>query len=129
MADWNLPTISSPYEDIPGLLKDLALDSATLFLNEPTNPIEGMIKLLRSPVKLQERSPTQWDDLVLSVGGGGTGGSTASSARSNLGLGTIAVQDSDAVSITGGSLAGTGSGLTALNANNLASGTVPHARK
>ncbi len=31
MADWDLPTTASPYEDVPGLLKELAVDSATQF--------------------------------------------------------------------------------------------------
>lgn len=37
---------------------------------------------------------------------GGTGASTASAARTNLGLGTIATQDADNVAITGGSITG-----------------------
>ena len=37
---------------------------------------------------------------------GGTGGTTQSSARDNLGLGTMAVQSSSSVSITGGSISG-----------------------
>lgn len=40
----------------------------------------------------------------LAVADGGTGASTAAAARTNLGLGSIATQDSDAVSITGGSI-------------------------
>lgn len=42
----------------------------------------------------------------LAVADGGTGASTAAAARTNLGLGTIATQDSDSVSITGGSISG-----------------------
>jgi hypothetical protein len=40
------------------------------------------------------------------VANGGTGASTASSARTNLGLGTISTQNSNSVSITGGSITG-----------------------
>lgn len=87
-----------------------------------------MIKLLRFPVKFQERGSGAWNDVLLTVGGGGTGASSASGARTNLGLGTMAVQDSSAVSISGGTLAGSGSGITSLNASNMASGTVPDAR-
>jgi len=43
----------------------------------------------------------------LAVADGGTGASTASSARTNLGLGTIATQNADAVTITGGSVKAT----------------------
>ena len=42
----------------------------------------------------------------LAVADGGTGASTASGARTNLGLGTIATQDANNVSITGGSITG-----------------------
>ena len=44
---------------------------------------------------------------ALTVGQGGTGADTAEGARFNLGLGTMAVQDSDTVNITGGTIDGT----------------------
>lgn len=40
------------------------------------------------------------------ISAGGTGASTASAARTNLGLGTMATQNSGAVTITGGSISG-----------------------
>ena len=43
---------------------------------------------------------------ALSVAQGGTGATSASAARTALGIGTIATQASDSVSITGGSVAG-----------------------
>lgn len=42
----------------------------------------------------------------LAVADGGTGASTASNARTNLGLGTIATQNSNNVTVTGGSISG-----------------------
>lgn len=42
----------------------------------------------------------------LAVADGGTGASTASAARTNLGLGTIATQDASSIAITGGSISG-----------------------
>jgi len=42
----------------------------------------------------------------LAILDGGTGASTASGARTNLGLGTISTQDSNNVTITGGSISG-----------------------
>jgi hypothetical protein len=44
---------------------------------------------------------------TLAVASGGTGATTASTARTNLGLGTIATQDASAGAITGGSVSGT----------------------
>jgi hypothetical protein len=58
----------------------------------------------------------------LAVADGGTGAADPTSARLNLGLGTISVQSSAAVGITGGTL----TGITVLNASgvNLTSGTI-----
>ena len=57
----------------------------------------------------------------LAVADGGTGASTASAARTNLGLGTMATQDANAIAVTGGTFTGvtiTGSysGITSLSA-------------
>ncbi len=66
---------------------------------------------------------------LISIAGGGTSAATAADARTNLGLGTLATQNANGVAITGGTMAGDGAGLTSVNASNLASGTVPQARK
>lgn len=46
-----------------------------------------------------------WQDRPLAIEGGGTGGTSATAARSALGLGTISTQNANAVIITGGTLA------------------------
>ena len=43
---------------------------------------------------------------TVAIANGGTGGTTAAGARTNLGLGTISTQDASSVSITGGSITG-----------------------
>ena len=43
----------------------------------------------------------------IAVGNGGTNATTASAARTNLGLGTIATQASNSVALTGGTIRGT----------------------
>lgn len=54
----------------------------------------------------------------LAIVDGGTGASTAGGARTNLGLGTIATQNSNAISITGGTITGvTHSNMTVDNLN------------
>ena len=68
-------------------------------LGEPTVTIDessanitgGTINGLSSPIAIAD---------------GGTNATSASAARSNLGLGTIATQVSDAISVTGGTMSG-----------------------
>lgn len=105
-ADWNEPELSTAYSDVLDELKDRDLDSATLFVSAPTNPVDGMMRYVRASNKFQEYLTGSWTDKVLSLAGGGTGGATASDARTNLGLGTIAVQNANNVNITGGSISG-----------------------
>ncbi len=66
---------------------------------------------------------------TLAISNGGTGAGTASGARSNLGLGSMATQDSNGVSISDGSihvasLSSTSGVITSLNGTNLGYGNV-----
>ena len=51
--------------------------------------------------------PTVTVATPIAVGNGGTNATTAGAARTNLGLGTIATQASNAVALTGGTISGT----------------------
>lgn len=53
-----------------------------------------------------------WQATAVAVLYGGTGATTASGARTNLGLGTIATQDANSVTITGGTINNTTIGAT-----------------
>ena len=57
-------------------------------------------------ISFTNTSVTFANGFTLPVNRGGTGASTASGARTNLGLGTISTQDASSVSITGGTITG-----------------------
>ena len=48
----------------------------------------------------------QGGNIVAPVSSGGTGATSAAGARQNLGLGTLATQNENAINVTGGSLSG-----------------------
>lgn len=124
MSDFNVPSLSDLYADVLDFLKARDVDSLTIQKSAVTNPPTGAIKLVRSPVKFQEFSAGVYSDILLDITGGGTGASSASGARTNLGLGTISTQDSNSVNITGGTIT---SGVN-IDAAALTSGLVTQAR-
>jgi len=123
MADWSLPVNTTNYVDVLTYLKARDVDAGTLCYAAPTTPPTGMIQYLRAGNKFQEWNGSSWDDKVLAIAGGGTGGSSAAAARTALGLGTMATQADSAVSITGGTITG-----VSLAASTIASGEVALAR-
>jgi hypothetical protein len=74
----------------------------------------GMVTFVNSStgkIYVKQTTPLNVPASIISgqvaVANGGTGASTASGARTNLGLGTIATQDANAVAITNGTIDGT----------------------
>lgn len=134
MADWTLPTIRSKVAEVIDFLLARDRDVATLFLVDPTGHPIGTVKLNRSPVKFQEYNGTEFVDLVLSPAGGGTGANTIEGARAAMGIGTMALQNNNAVNITGGAInvgvlaAASGAAIENLDASKLTTGTIPNDR-
>ena len=122
MANWNLPTITSQYIDFVTEMNDKIADAGTLS-ESPTNQPEKYIRYNRSNNLFQEWVAGNWQDKVLGIAGGGTGSTTASGIRTNLGLGSMSTQNSNAVNITGGSITGVN-----FDANNITGGIVALAR-
>ena len=109
MANWTNPTITTQYDVFVNEAKDRDVDAITMVLSSISSPPIGTIKLLRQGAglyKLQEWAGAGvFEDRVMNVDGGGTGAVNAASARTNLGIGTMGIQNSNAVAISGGTIA------------------------
>ena len=123
MADWSLPVLVSAYTDVLTILKARDVDAFTMCIVAPTTPPTGAFRYVRASNKFQEYNGATWDDKVLAVAGGGTGGASASAARTALGIGTMGIQADSAVAITGGTITGVN-----LDASGFTTGTVALAR-
>jgi len=77
-----------------------------MFLSAPTNQPTGAIRYNRSDDTFEEWSGTAWVVIPIAVAGYGTGAATAAGARTNLGIGTMGVQNSNAIAVTGGTITG-----------------------
>jgi hypothetical protein len=81
-------------------------DAGTIGYGSPTNLPDHAIRYNRSVDIFEEWNLTAWTPKLISLAGGGTGAANAAGARANLGLGSMATQNSNAVAITGGSITG-----------------------
>jgi hypothetical protein len=130
MADWSAnvsPT--QAYVTLLSLLAARDVDAVTLGVAAYTNPVDGAIEYNRAGNKFREYDTGggTYSDLLIAIAGGGTGAATAAGARTNLGLGSIATQNANAVNITGGAVAADLTGSTNIPAAGL-TGTIAQAR-
>lgn len=106
MADWSKPTITSNYVTFVDEVKNRDIDAITLQRSAIVNPPVGSVKLVRMTpypsIKFQEWNGSAFNELTLSVEGGGTGANSLAGLGSAMGLGTMAYQSSTAISVTGG---------------------------
>lgn len=105
-ANWNNPTKDSLYLDFIAEVKARDVDAITLCVADPTNKTVGTIRYNRSTDLLEEWNGSSWDTVIFSLAGGGTAAGTAAGARTQLGIGTMGVQDASAVAITAGTISG-----------------------
>src|SRR5215471_9963364 len=107
MANWANPLVTSQYDVFVQEAKDRDVDCATMFLNPPTGAPNGSIRFNRTNNCLEQfDGSATWTPIVLAIASGGTGANTANGVRVALGLGSMSVQNSNAVSISAGVIAG-----------------------
>jgi len=122
MADWSNPKLSSPYVNFLNDLNAKIVEAAAMNPGGTNIPVTAM-RMERGGRVFQEWNGSAWNTMPLGVAGGGTGGSSGSEARVNLGFGSMATQNANGVAITGGSIVG-----TSLDAGYLTTGIIPGER-
>ena len=124
MADWTKPTILSQYDLFVDEVKARDIDVANMFLATPTAPLVGFIRYNRTTDIFEEWDGGAWQPIIIGVTGGGTGAGSTGGIISSLGLGTMSVQNHNAVNIIGGTI---GTSVN-IDATRITSNLVPAAR-
>jgi hypothetical protein len=123
MANWNLPAITSGYLDFVTELNNKFVDAGTIGYGAPTNLPERAMRFNRTINIFEEWIGGAWVAKVIGIAGGGTGATDPNTIRTNLGLGSMSTQNSNAVAITGGTITG-----VAYSGSDITSGIVALAR-
>lgn len=100
MADWNQPTNTSAYLDVLGILRARDADALAMLKDDATNIPDGAIRFVRqtgNKIQIEEWSGTAWVTKLVATSSGGF--------DSSVSLGSLAQQNSNNVTITGGSVA------------------------
>jgi hypothetical protein len=105
MANWQNPLITTQYDVFVAEAKERDVDAATMFLAGPVNQPVGSVRFNRGTKIFEEWNGSSWIAIVMGVTGGGTGANSGAGAGAALGLGSMAYQNSNAVSISGGYIA------------------------
>jgi len=105
MANWAIPQLSDLKVDVLNQLKLRDVDSYTM-AELPTNPPVGAKRWNTSLNKFESWNGSAWVAMVISIAGGGTGATDINGFLGNFGLGSMALQNSNNVSIIGGSITG-----------------------
>lgn len=107
--NWANPLITTQYDIFLAEVKSRDVDSFTMGVGGPPSlanqPVGAMI-FDRVNGRFLEWNGTDWATRLIGMAGGGTGATDANGIRSQLGLGTMSTQNSDAVVINGGSIWG-----------------------
>jgi hypothetical protein len=121
MANWNQPTITSNYLDFVSEMNAKFFDNSRMYYQDSTGMPQGAVRFNRSGFVFDEWDAAQgvWIPRVIGISGGGTGSNNPAGIRTNLGLGTMSTQNSNAVNITGGSITG-----VTFNASNITQGVL-----
>jgi len=105
MANWAIPQLSDLKVDVLNQLKLRDVDSYTM-AELPTNPPVGAKRWNTSLSKFESWNGSAWVAMVIFIAGGGTGATDINGFLGNFGLGSMALQNSNAVNIIGGSITG-----------------------
>src|SRR5678816_3319383 len=116
--NWSLPTVTSNYATgVIQAINNKFIDAITLFRGGfgSNLPVSAICFTGDLDGSFNRWNGSAWLQMRLGVAGGGTGADNPALARTNLGLGTMSVQNSNLVDITGGSI---------LNISNFSSNTI-----